>query len=183
MSTICDVFERIAERRGWVRPQKPGDRDTSEAWERCAEEQKLEEKKVWNEVMKALHDPFSVVIKAMDEGMEHAGLLLDILPQPKKKKEIDVEAKDTEPRPGDLDFTSYMEKKMLDFYSGRGEVLRAWAREKGLSEEKFDSAKPMPPEGEPFTPDEAQHRKYPSIVLVGLRQSSTQDIGASAGKR
>jgi hypothetical protein len=79
MSTISDIFERIAERRGWVQPQNPGSRDRTEAWEHSPELDKSEEKKVWNEVMKALHEPFSVAATAMDEAMEHAGLVLEIV--------------------------------------------------------------------------------------------------------
>jgi hypothetical protein len=90
--------------------------------------------------------------------MEHAGLLLELIPKPKKKKGEDVEAKADGPKPGDPDFAKYLDKKMLDFYSRRGETLRAWARQKGLSESKFDSTK-MPPPGQDWNPDEAQHRR------------------------
>lgn len=51
MTTIADIFERIAERRGWVKPRKPRVRDMTESWEKCSENQKAEEKRVWNEVM------------------------------------------------------------------------------------------------------------------------------------
>jgi Putative ER transporter, 6TM, N-terminal len=60
MSTITDIFERIAERRGWV--QVPNSRfDKAEAWEECGPEEKEREKKSWNEIMKTLHEPFEVV--------------------------------------------------------------------------------------------------------------------------
>ena len=60
MSTIIDIFERIAERRGWV--GAPGSKfDQAEAWEACEEGAKEEEKRTWNEVMKTLHEPFEVV--------------------------------------------------------------------------------------------------------------------------
>ena len=60
MSTITDIFERIAERRGWV--QVPNSRfDKAEAWEECGEEEKEREKRTWNEIMKTLHEPFEVV--------------------------------------------------------------------------------------------------------------------------
>jgi hypothetical protein len=60
MSTITDLFERIAERRGWVRvPNSKFDR--AESWEACGLEAKEKEKKTWNEIMKTLHEPFEVV--------------------------------------------------------------------------------------------------------------------------
>ena len=60
MSTITDIFERIAERRGWV--NVPGSKfNDIEAWEQCHERDKEEEKQTWNEIMKTLHEPFAVV--------------------------------------------------------------------------------------------------------------------------
>jgi hypothetical protein len=60
MSTITDIFERIAERRGWVKvPDSKFDR--AESWEACGKEAKEKEKKTWNEIMKTLHEPFEVV--------------------------------------------------------------------------------------------------------------------------
>lgn len=160
MSTISDIFQRIAERRGWVKTHNPSHRDTSESWEHCTLAERQEEMKTWNEVMKALHEPFSVAVAAMDEAMEHAGLVLGILPKPKKKKGGDEEAKGDDPRPGDEGFKVYMQKKMLEFYSKRGSVLRAWAREKGLSEDQFNSAHSVPLDGSNPTPDEAKHSKF-----------------------
>ncbi|KFY44062.1 hypothetical protein V494_01656 [Pseudogymnoascus sp. VKM F-4513 (FW-928)] len=158
MSTITDIFERTAERRGWVESHQRS-YDRAEPWEHLDEAAKLEEKKVWNEVMKALHEPFAVAVAAMDEGMEHAGLVLEILPKPKKKKEGDVEGTGTGPRPGDSDFASYLKQKVVDFNSKRGEALKAWAREKGLSEDQFESGNGASHDSNNLTPDEAQHRR------------------------
>jgi hypothetical protein len=47
---------------------------------------------------------------------------------------------------------------MLDFYSKRGETLKTWARQKGISESQFNATK-SPARGEDWTPDEAQHRR------------------------
>lgn len=159
MSTIIDIFERIAERRGWVEAQH-NSFDRAESWEHRDEAAKAGEKKVWNEVMKALHEPFAVAVAAMDEGMEHAGLVLEILPKPKKnKKGGDVEEKGTDPRPGDAEFARYLNRKVVDFYGKRGKVLKAWTRENGLSKDEFGSVKSVPSDGDSFTPDEAQHRR------------------------
>jgi hypothetical protein len=46
MSTIMDIFERIAERRGWIK-SKHTVFDQAEAWEHADEESKFEEKRVW----------------------------------------------------------------------------------------------------------------------------------------
>src|SRR6187402_719206 len=94
----------------------------------------------------------------MDEGLQHAGLLLELLPKPKSKKGEDVEAKGGDPKPGDPNFGQYLEQKMSDFYSKRGGTLKAWARQKGLSEAQFDNVS-SPPENEDWTTNEAQHRR------------------------
>jgi hypothetical protein len=94
----------------------------------------------------------------MDEGIQHAGLLLELIPKPRKQKEEDIEQKAEGPKPGDPDFAKYLDKKMLEFYSKRGETLKAWARQKGLTASQFDATK-SPPRGEEWTPDEAQHRR------------------------
>ncbi|PVH89756.1 hypothetical protein DL98DRAFT_401128 [Cadophora sp. DSE1049] len=157
MSTITDIFERIAERRGWV--DVPGSKfNDIEAWEKCHERDKEEEKKTWNEIMKTLHEPFAVVTAAMDEGLQHAALSLELIPKPKAKKGEDVEAKGGDPTPGDPKFGEYLDKKMLDFYSGRGATLKAWARQKGLNEAQFDSVR-SPGENDAWTEDESKHRR------------------------
>ena len=94
----------------------------------------------------------------MDGAMEHAGLVLELLPKPKMKTNDEEATGD--PKPGEPAFVQFMEKKMVDFYTKRGSVLRTWAKEKGLSEDQFDAAKPVSPDAADFTPDEAKHRKY-----------------------
>ena len=158
MSTIMDIFERIAERRGWVKARR-NSFDRAEAWEHSDEESKVKEKKVWNEVMKVLHESFAVAATAMDEGLEHAGLVLEILPQQKKKMGEDEETKGTDPRPGDVAFGQYLEQKMLDFYKRRGQTLKAWAKEKGLTEDIFDAAAHTSPPSNEFVSTEGQHRR------------------------
>lgn len=139
MSTIADIFERVAERRGWLKPQNPTERDRSEQWEKADDEERISSQKTWNEVMKTLHEPFSVAVAAMDEGLLHAGIVLELLPKPKTKSSAnDEEAKGSDPRPGSPEFAAYLDKKLLDFYNKRGDTLRAWAREKGLSAEQFN---------------------------------------------
>ncbi|EFW99806.1 hypothetical protein CMQ_124 [Grosmannia clavigera kw1407] len=69
MSTIMDIFRRTAEHRGW-----------KEAAE------KEQERRVWNEIMQQLHEPFAILSEAIDEGLEHAGLQLDLLPKSKAQK-------------------------------------------------------------------------------------------------
>ncbi|KAL2075689.1 hypothetical protein VTL71DRAFT_632 [Oculimacula yallundae] len=156
LSTVTDIFERIAERRGWV--DVPESKfNNVEGWEKGPDRDKEEEKKTWNEIMKTLHEPFAVVTAAMDEGLQHAGLALELIPKPKVKKGEDVEAKGGDPAPGHPKFGEYLDKKMLDFYSGRGKTLKAWAKQKGLNEAQFDSAN-LPSEDNRPSEDDSKHR-------------------------
>jgi hypothetical protein len=156
MSTINDIFERIGERRGWIKPTGPKYR--SENWEHLPLEKKLEEKRLWNEVMKTLREPFAVAAATIDQGLEHTAIVLELVPRPKKKSD-DIEATANQLKPGDEGFAAHMQKVLDDFYSKRGITLRKWAKEKGLSEEQFDAAGPLPPAGNAYTADEAAHRR------------------------
>ncbi|TVY90187.1 Uncharacterized protein LAWI1_G001995 [Lachnellula willkommii] len=165
LSTSTDIFERIAERRGWVKSTYTR-HDKAEAWEDYDESAKNEEKRVWNEMMKTLHEPFAVVIGAMDEAMEHVGLVLEFSKPPKKKKGDDVEAKGTDPRPGDPEFSKFLDQKLKDFYGKRGQTLKAWARNKGLSEDVFDQLNEKS-KLDKYTPDDAQHgRDQQQLYLI-----------------
>lgn len=164
MSTITDIFERIAERRGWVETGRKSEFDGVEAWERNpTNDAKREEKQIWNNIMKQLHESFTVASGAMGAGLEHVGLLLEFIKPPKANKrpakEADVEAKGDVVRPGDEGFGDYLDKILADFYSKRGQTIKAWARAKGLSVEKWNAARSPGIDGSEATPDENKHHQ------------------------
>ena len=172
MSSITEIFERIAERRGWIQTTEKSDFDNEEAWEQDHDVQaKMKEKKLWNDIMKELHEPFAIASQAMDEGMQHAGLVLELIKPSKAKKDaaniIDVEAKGDVVKPGEEGFANYMNKKMEKFYSTRGRTLYAWAAEKRLSREQWDAGKSPGLEGRDITVDEVQHtRDQQQLYLI-----------------
>ncbi|KAI9648995.1 hypothetical protein NHQ30_001561 [Ciborinia camelliae] len=157
MSRITDIFVRIGEKRGWV--ETTGSTDRSEQWEHMPLESKVEEKRLWNEVMKTLHEPFASVTAVMDQGMEHAALTLELVPRPKKKAAGDVETADEQSKPGGDGFLAYMEQTLDEFYKKRGTTLKKWAQEKDLPAEQFDASRPIPVPGGPVSGDEASHRR------------------------
>ncbi|CAG8956608.1 hypothetical protein HYFRA_00011919 [Hymenoscyphus fraxineus] len=167
LSTIVDIFQRTAERRGWVPPTEPENQET-EQWQETEHSEKEEEKRVWNEMMKALHEPFAIVVDAMDEGLQHAAILLEITTPPKKKK-TDIEKSQSEgPRPGELEFGKHLESRVSDFYSRRGQALKTWARENGLSEEQFDAMN-VPPTTEDYSlPEEVRHHRDQQQLYIIL---------------
>ncbi|KAJ5050643.1 uncharacterized protein L3040_002518 [Drepanopeziza brunnea f. sp. 'multigermtubi'] len=178
MSTITDIFERIAERRGWV--SVPNSKfNELEAWENNRGEEEEEEKRTWNEIMKTLHEPFEVVTTAMDEGLHHAGLALELIPKPKAKQGEDAEAKGEEVKPGDPRFAEHMHKKMADFYGRRGETLRAWARQKGLDEEQLDAAQSPGPDDESSVLDDKHSRDQQQLYLILYLENLLHSAGVA----
>jgi hypothetical protein len=126
MTTIMDIFQRVAERRGW---------NTSAADPEVLAEKNLE-KTVWNEVMKRMHEPFKVLSEVIDEGLQHAALQLEIIPRPKVAKkaanDVDVEARGDTLQPGDVGFTKVLDEKLERFRAMKGVALRAWVTERAL---------------------------------------------------
>lgn len=127
MTTIMDIFQRVAERRGW-------NTAATENAELLAE--KNLEKTVWNEVMKRMHEPFQILAEAIDEGLQHAALQLEIMPRPKAAKKepeaVDVEARGDTLQPGDQGFTMIIDEKLEKFHSLKGVTLRTWVKERAI---------------------------------------------------
>ncbi|KAL2160454.1 hypothetical protein VTH06DRAFT_1142 [Thermothelomyces fergusii] len=130
MNTILDIFKRFSARPGWDGSDSaPDERDL--------------EKHVWNEVMKQVREPFDILAEAVDQGLEHAAMCLELIPRPKKKPEkpgkrasdppgaVDLEAA-KEPKPGDAGFAKVLDEKVQAFYSRKGELLQKWVRERGV---------------------------------------------------
>lgn len=127
LSTVVDIFQRIAARRGW-------NTDGDTPLELLAE--KTAEKKMWNEIMKHLHDPLESLSEALDQGIEHAAIVLELVPKPKETKGEtngpDVEAKGDQLCPGDSGFSGMLKKKVKSFEIVKGQILRTWAKERKL---------------------------------------------------
>ncbi|KAH6647237.1 hypothetical protein BKA67DRAFT_525068 [Truncatella angustata] len=132
ISTVIDIFQVVAEKREWAT-------DEHTPAEVLAE--KIEEKRMWNEVMKQLHEPFEALSQIVDQGLEHAGIQLEIFPRPKAAKkgkkdsangDIDVEAKGGLSKPGDSDFAKTLDAKVKILKDVKGKVLKIWAKERGL---------------------------------------------------
>ena len=129
MNTIIDIFKRFSERPDWEGAEDaPNEKDV--------------EKHVWNEVMKQVQEPFDILSEAVDQGLQHAGLCLELIPRPKKTKkpektgsnasDVDLEA-GQEPKPGDPGFAMVLDGKVQAFYSRKGELLKKWVQERGIN--------------------------------------------------
>ncbi|CAJ2506641.1 Uu.00g078270.m01.CDS01 [Anthostomella pinea] len=180
MSTVIDIFQRVAEKRGWVTTA-----DTPPSL--IAE--KNEQKRVWNEVMKRLHEPFEQLSGAIDEGLQHAAMMLEILPRPKAQKkrngqssssstDADVESKGSLVLPGDPGFADSLKSRVKCFRDVRSEILYTWAWEKGLATEgtpleKVDSI-PLTQKDEKHRHDQSQ--LYVLLYIETLMQAAGQAV-------
>ncbi|KAK3386225.1 hypothetical protein B0T20DRAFT_474183 [Sordaria brevicollis] len=138
MTTIIDIFKRVSETQGWYTEEDTPPEIVAE---------KEIEKRVWNEVMKQMHEPFEILSEAIDKGLQHAALQLDLTPRPKKSKTADVEEKaGKELQPGDTGYAQVIHEKVSAFYAKKGELLKIWVKEKGLiyDEEGFDAHDQVP---------------------------------------
>ncbi|KAK1773957.1 hypothetical protein QBC45DRAFT_446490 [Copromyces sp. CBS 386.78] len=124
MTTIIDIFKRVSETEGWQTEEDTPPEVVAE---------KEIEKRIWNEVMKQMHEPFDILSEAIDKGLQHAALQLDLTPRPKKSKTADIEEKAGQPlQPGDLGYAHVIHEKVTSFHAVKGELLKIWVKEKGL---------------------------------------------------
>ncbi|CAI6080444.1 unnamed protein product [Clonostachys chloroleuca] len=161
-----DIFHRVSERRRWR-----ADEDTTA--EIVAE--RNWERQVWNGIMKQIYTPFQNLTEAVDQGLEHSGICLEILPKPKLSKQsrgggsVDVEAHADRVSPGDQGFGNLVENKVRQIDSQKVEILRTWARD----EERFAH----PPH---LTPSDAMARNqtqlYMSLYMQQLMHAAGEAI-------
>ncbi len=131
MSSSADIFQRIAEVRGWTQ------RETASSPEN------EKRKNQWNEIMRTLHDPFQTVTETMHDGLQHALYTLELAKPPKKQKaskkskDDNVASKDVEAdagfmKPGDPEYAAYLSKKIDSFYEQRKTTLAVWCQQRGM---------------------------------------------------
>jgi hypothetical protein len=156
MSTVTDIFERIAEIKGWPPVSEPQRNDAH--WEDGVSNEHLDAKREWNQVMQALRVPFENVMTAMDEGLVHASTVLELAPKEKKQRkkikkkgvpgtetsDIVEDPEDVEatavPKPGDPGFAVWMEGKIKPFSEGRAVAIKEWCL-RGHAKEEAASLK------------------------------------------
>lgn len=182
MSSIADIFNRVAEIRGWISTDSGPQAEVEER--KLIEDTKDKEKKQWNDIMKSLHGPFEVMTQAIDEGLQHTLYTLELAKPPKEKTspEIpveeqtsrDVEAQGDIRKPGDKGFASYLTRRIDTFYDQRKLTLAIWCRQKGveLDERLFKDPALPAPHIEVGREDLSQHqrnqRQLYLILYVGV---------------
>jgi hypothetical protein len=154
LGSVMDLFERAAELNHW------SDDDDDEP---DHDEQRKKAVSEWNDMFQYLHDPFSEIFQALDDGLAHVLLKLGLSPPPKKRKkgqaQNDEEAKGDSIRPGDAGFAEHLEKQARIFFSKKEPTLRHWIKSKGINirSDYFSSAN-IPDE------DEELLKRLPSLT-------------------
>lgn len=153
LGSLIDLFSRSAEVNHWA------DSDS----EHDSESEAMREKAVhdWNTIMQAAHDPIAAIIQAMDGGLEHVSLKLQLVKPPKKKGSgTDPELKGDLIQPGDQGYADFLEKQSDDFCQGKETTLKQWVESKGIKvgDDVFQNAPQNP------LSDMGQLRKTPTHV-------------------
>jgi len=126
LSSMSDVFQRIAEDRGWDRSKSFANVPLSEAQDE-SEEVRIESVIEWHELMKRLRQPFGSITQTIDEGLEHVAITLQLAPKRNERSAEDgAEAAGTTPQPGEKDFAAYYDHQSQQFLESKKEMLRAW---------------------------------------------------------
>ena len=105
---------------------------------------------IWQTSIGLLIEPATLLIEAISEGLEHAGLQLELIPRPAAKgftswlpgfpktvpKDLEAEKElDEAARP---QFSQLLEQRLTEFSVRRSEALMAWANSEGLSASQAD---------------------------------------------
>lgn len=142
LSSVADIFERIAHERGWDQPLMDSERAEGSSSDEELRTQSIEE---WHAIMKMVRGPFSKIVDDIDEGLRHVLITLELISPPKKQTSTanDVEAKGDQPRPGEKGFAAYFQKRKSDFHNNKQDLLKQWCTLHGidLSQHFFEKPK------------------------------------------
>lgn len=129
LSSVADLFERTAEK---MKVDVESGLGLDEEEEEALREDDLED---WQDVMGLLHDPVSDIIHAMDGGLAHVMMRLQLNSsdkRDKKKVKSDAEAKGDLLAPGDERFGDFLEAQSEKFNGAKEAILRQWVKSKGI---------------------------------------------------
>jgi hypothetical protein len=137
LSFVVDIFQRLSDYNRWNQPIDANlDAVPESVRERVVHE--------WNDIMRAVHDPFAMMIQTIDEGLLHTSYVFLLTKPPKRTATAkasdsnpteggeDVEATAQDTAPGEKAFTEHFEKKLGEFRSAKRIALQTWAEEKGI---------------------------------------------------
>ncbi|KAK3069449.1 hypothetical protein LTR53_012208 [Teratosphaeriaceae sp. CCFEE 6253] len=132
LSSMPDIFRRIAEWRNWD-AQLDLSHSTVDEAPNEGEKLRVESIQEWHHLMKSLREPFGSATANIDEGLEHVAITLQLAPpKPIRSAEDAAEVSGDEPRPGEKGFAAYYERRSQDAVDNRKEFLRSWCTVHGI---------------------------------------------------
>ncbi|KAJ5496497.1 Brefeldin A sensitivity protein [Penicillium fimorum] len=150
---VVDIFQRMSDYNRWNRPI-----DLNEPV--IPEDIRQRVVREWNDIMRAVHDPFAVMIQTIDEALLHTSYVFRLTKPPKRIAKAkssadnstvegnDVEATADNTAPGEKAFVVHYEKKLGEFRIAKRLALQTWAEEKGVT----------------LPPDFFDHPTYPEML-------------------
>lgn len=138
LSFVVDIFQRLSDYNKWNEPIDPNIGPVSEdVRQRVVHD--------WNDMMRAVHDPFATMIQTIDEGLQHSSYVFRLTKPPKGaaasnietahsgREGKDVEASAENTAPGGKGFAAHFEERLGQFRRAKRIALQAWAEEKGVT--------------------------------------------------
>jgi hypothetical protein len=128
LSSVIDVFERIAEDRDW---NHPAPKKPLEEIDDPNERSRIEAVEDWHAIFKTMREPFIQIVGDIDAGFEHVLITLQLIKSP--KRDTDPESEAEHPHPGDKHFQSYHYKRVHEYHSQKRRLLRRWCELRGFT--------------------------------------------------
>lgn len=140
LSFVVDIFQRLSDYNRWNIPIDPNAEPIpDDVRQRVVHD--------WNDIMRAVHDPFKTMIQTIDEGLLHTAYVFRLSKPPKRTAvvnlnppatESNTEAKDVEAdaentAPGEPGFAQHFQTKLNEFRSAKRIALETWAEDKGIN--------------------------------------------------
>ncbi|OAF98496.1 uncharacterized protein CC84DRAFT_1106215 [Paraphaeosphaeria sporulosa] len=149
---LPDILGRVQEIGGWHPYDFESEVETSNAGLESSARMDYshEHDMVWQHCINILLDSANSTNELMKDGLEHAGLQLEIVPRPganklfgfiprlSKSKETDIESDGQTIRPGGSRFSETLEQGLGHFMERRVDALNAWANSEGRTSSTSD---------------------------------------------
>ncbi|KAI9837323.1 MAG: hypothetical protein M1819_000397 [Sarea resinae] len=196
MSSVVDIYETVADKRGWNQMAQDDIYDEGQEKERRFNDmQKALAIEEWHNIMKYLHGPFESILDTMDEAFEHVLLVLELKKRPRRsdsrtealegvpKAPADLEGRGDGTRPGDEDFAEFLEKRIQDFHVSREGPLKEWSERRGVDMPDNFFSEPFRHFGNPCVQSDdqrehirGQHQLYLILYMEFLMWSTAKAV-------
>jgi hypothetical protein len=185
ISTISDILERIVAERALFRSSH----STNLGGQSESQPPEEAEKRLWNEIIKAFNEQFTIISEAMDEGFQYILFALELTPRRTKvygtaeheeiRSHHDVEAQRGVQNAGDEGFPTYLKEKITNCHVDRSAKLIKLAKQIGVDFlQQIDQGSGPLPMNKGKSPNEACHlwAQQPLYLILFVSLPTPEDI-------